>query len=139
MREGCQSKFIQCILIARTFDFWLIYSNSLSNADFLNGYIKHLFLFYFFEAWLQTRHSNFSAFGGVSRTINWIGFCFLKAKRKPWCENFTIKLYTICNLIQMVYFVGAKSTLWPCWHHVWTIWDSILEVFFVYVDWEGNY
>ena len=34
---------------------------------------------------------------------------------------------------------GPKSFIWPRWYHVWTIWDSILEVLSLNIDWEGNY
>lgn len=42
-------------------------------------------------------------------------------------------------LINFYIALGAKSSIWPCWHNVWTIWDSILEVFSCNTDWKGNY
>lgn len=42
-------------------------------------------------------------------------------------------------LINFCIVLGPKSSIWPCWHNVWTIWDSILEVFSCNTDWKGNY
>lgn len=58
-----------------------------------------------------------------------------------YCPYIFMFVSNVNNLLSVLFVCceGAKSSVWPCWYHVWAIWHSILEILYSNSDREGNY